>query len=220
MRHILSLLQIADSALPVGSVAHSYGLEAVIAEQGLVVDDLSEYIEHFLWNNGRQEAWLCARGYQAALLDETEFTSAWIDLNHTVSALRAPHELRTASEKIGRRLLQLIGQLDPLPILDRAWQTGQTHHAPTFGLVGAALNIEEQIIVAAFLQQIVKTMVSAAQRLQPIGQKQATTIVWQMKPTIEAIANQVDGTLPAAFPGAPELASLRHPHLSTRLFIS
>ena len=73
---------------------------------------------------------------------------------------------------------------------------------------------------AVFLQQMVKTLVSAAQRLQPIGQKQATMIIWEMKPIIAEIAGQQCDELPAAFPGLPEMASLRHPHLPTRLFIS
>ena len=122
MNNILSLLQIADSALPIGSVAHSYGLETVIAEQNLTVDHLEHYLVNMLQNTGRQEAWMCRMGHRAALLDAAAFPDAWQQLNDTVAALRAPHELRSASEKVGRRLLQLMGQLEPTPILDRAWR--------------------------------------------------------------------------------------------------
>ncbi|MFK7801676.1 MAG: urease accessory protein UreF [Anaerolineae bacterium] len=220
MNNILSLLQIADSALPIGSVAHSYGLETVIAEQHLTVDQLESYLVDLLKNTGRQEAWMCLMGHRAALLSDVEFSAAWLELNGTVSALRSPHELRSASEKVGRRLLQLMGQIEPTLILDRAWKTKQMHHAPVFGLIGASLEIEERVIVSVFLQQLVKTLVAAAQKLQPLGQRQATAIVWKLKPIIESISNEVDAHLPAAFPGLPEVASLRHPHLTTRLFIS
>ena len=220
MRTILNLLQIADSAFPIGSAAHSFGLESVVAEQGLTPADLEQYIHDTLHTTGRQEAWACLMGWRLAGLDEGVFSAEWQNLNATISALKTAHELRTASEKIGRRLLQLVGQLDPLLPFSQAWQTRQTHHAPTFGLICALWEIDSETAVAIFLQQLVKTQVSAAQRLLPIGQRQATAITWNLKPTVERIASETDEHLPNVFPGLPEMGALRHPHLSTRLFIS
>ena len=220
MDTILSLLQIADSAFPIGSAAHSFGLETVIAEQGLTPDGLEQYIADVLQNGGRQEAWGCLMGWRLGQVDEGAFSAEWQTLNHTISALKTAHELRTASEKIGRRLLQLIGQLDPNPILSLAWQSQQTHHGPTFGLIAATIGVDERTTVAVFLQQMVKTWIYAAQRLQPIGQRQATEIAWNLKPLVQSIADSIDETLPDAYPGQPEMSGLRHPHLSTRLFIS
>ncbi len=218
MIETLRLMQIADSALPIGSVAHSYGLETVFAEQGLAPDGLAVYIADVMQSLGRQEAWACLMGYRAATADS--FTADWQTLNHTIDALKSAHELRSASEKIGRRLLQLVGQLEPTAVLNAAWQTGQTHHAAVFGLIGAELGIDEQTTIAVFLQQMVKTLVSAAQRLQSIGQQQATGIIWRIKPLIEEITAATTPQLPLAYPGLPEMAGLRHPHLTTRLFIS
>lgn len=224
MKNFLSLLQIADSALPIGSVAHSYGLETLIAENYVDVDSLEAYIGQLLLNNGKQEAWSCLQGYKIALIeDQVRFNQEWDKLHHTLSALRSAHELRSASEKIGRRLLQLVGQVEPHLCLEWAWQTQQTHQAAVWGLVGATLDIDSQTVTMVYLQQFVKTLVSAAQKLLPLGQTQATQIVWDLKPLIEQIAADLEDApdeMPSAFPGLPEMAALRHPHLATRLFIS
>jgi urease accessory protein UreF len=41
-----------------------------------------------------------------------------------------------------------------------------------FGYAGAVLAIAEEMVVAAFLHQAVATVVSSAQRLLPVGQRQ------------------------------------------------
>jgi urease accessory protein UreF len=50
------------------------------------------------------------------------------------------------------------------------------HHAPVFGLVGSSIGIDKRTIVAVFLQQLVKTLVAAVQKLDPLGQRQATAL--------------------------------------------
>lgn len=223
MKNLLNLIQLADSALPVGSVAHSFGLETLIAEGDVDIDNFSLFLESYLHMAGPQEGWGCLQGYRCAVQlasDEERFLTTWQTLNQEVSALRGPHEVRSASEKIGKRLLQLVGRLEPSPALAWGWRSGLTHYGPVFGLVGATLEIDERQLVAVYLQQCVKTFVAAAQKLMPLGQRQATEMVWRLKPDIESVANKIDQTLPGAFPGLPEMASLRHPHLGTRLFIS
>lgn len=215
---MLNLLQLSDSAFPIGTVAHSYGLEAVIAEQGLSPAELESYIHDLLGSTGRQEAWACLMGYQAT--KAADFMAAWQSVNHMVDAVKSAYELRDASERIGRRLLQLVGQLEPISLFERAWKSGQTHHAPVFGLVGAGIGVDAPTMIGAFLQQMVKALVSAAQRLQPIGQQQATGIIWRAKPLLIEIAAATTNELPIAYTGLPEMAGLRHPYLTTRLFIS
>lgn len=216
----LTLIQIADSAFPIGGFAHSFGLETAVTEQSLTPSNLSNYIADLMQTVGRQEAWACRMGWVAATRIASE-PKAWITLNQTVAALKSAHELRTASEKLGRRLLQIVGQMARDERLDSAWQSNvPAHHAPTFGLVSAVLNVDVETTIAVYLQQMVMTMVSAAQRLLSIGQRQTTQIVWDLRPTIQTIADMTTDELPHAFPGLPEMAGLRHPHLATRLFIS
>ncbi|MEM7798804.1 MAG: urease accessory UreF family protein [Chloroflexota bacterium] len=221
MKNLLNLLQIADSALPIGGVAHSFGLETLVAEGYVNVDTLEGYLAQILLHSGLQEGWGCRQGHQLGQLeDEKRFDREWRAVNETLSALRPAHELRSASSKIGRRLLQLIGQIEPYQKIQLAWQTNETHQAPVFGLIGSLLEIEQDAIVTVYLQQMIKTQVAAAQKLLPLGQNQATQIVWRLKPIIEKSASKIRDEMPAAFPGLTEMAALRHPHLPTRLFIS
>jgi urease accessory protein len=51
------------------------------------------------------------------------------------------------------------------------------HHATAFGLAGAALAFEEDRPVLAYLHQSMASLVSACQRLLPLGQTAATKIL-------------------------------------------
>jgi urease accessory protein len=62
----LRLLHLADSALPIGGLAHSFGLESLVA-QGLVsVQDLPEFFVGFLEEAGMAEAVFCREGCRLA----------------------------------------------------------------------------------------------------------------------------------------------------------
>jgi urease accessory protein len=79
------------------------------------------------------------------------------------------------------------------------------------------LGIDEDAAVLAYLQQSVTGLVSACQRLMPLGQVAAARIVWNLKPAMiqAALAKEL-----SCFTPLPEIASMRHPLLETRLFIS
>ena len=85
------------------------------------------------------------------------------------------------------------------------------------------LGIAEELTVAVYLQQSVTALVSACQRLMPIGQQRAARLLWDLKPAILEAA-QASATLEietvAAFTPMVEMASMRHVALETRLFIS
>jgi urease accessory protein UreF len=71
------------------------------------------------------------------------------------------------------------------------------------------------------VQQSITGLVSACQRLMPLGQAAATKIVWNLKPAIaKAAARGITAEEVWCFNPFPELASMRHGSLETRLFIS
>lgn len=208
---LLKLIQLADSALPIGGAAHSLGLETLIAENLVTAESLPQFLRDYLEETGVLEAIFCRAAYRAASAD-------WAMLNHRLSARKPARESRDASLTLGRRFLQLFQTLEHCDI-----PAGDAHLAPAFGYAGRILGLAENLITEVYLHQSAMALVSASQRLMPIGQQRASHLIWDLKPAIleaaEASARSAPETA-AAFAPLAELASMRHVSLETRLFIS
>ena len=213
---LLQLLQLSDSAIPIGSTAHSFGLEIMAALAWTDADNLVGFLSAHLEENGLSDAIFCRAAYACNADELATFCDQ-------LSALRTARELRTASIVMGRRLLRLVQNCDSRPQFLSALHISNLHHALAFGFIAGVLQIDLDDAIAAFLHQSIATLISAAQRLLPIGQHQASQMLWAIKPEIESIAHRSAGRSPdQAFMFAPmlEIASMRHKRLETRLFIS
>ena len=228
---LLAILQLADSQTPIGAAAHSFGLEGLTADQGLTVDDLADFLRGYLAEAGALEADFCRDAYAMADSSEDAFDGQWTRLNQELSAWKMSRESRTASATLGRRFLRLAAGLSGAPLLAQAdlaaRQAGcDIHHATAFGLVGGALGWGMDGCVVAYLQQNVAALVSAAQRLLPLGQTRAARLIWDLQGEIVNAASPPqplpvgEGLGRGAFTPWLEIASMRHPALTTRLFIS
>ncbi|WP_376795518.1 urease accessory protein UreF [Thermogemmatispora sp.] len=228
---MLQLLQLCDSALPVGSSAHSFGLETLVAEELLTVDSLEGFLQAYLEETGLLEGSFFVRGRRlAAVPGLEEFLPAWRTLNVELSALKPARESRQASVMLGRRLLHLVqdwlGDARLAALLRLVMrEDGLSHYAPAAGLLCGLLAIEEGPALAAFLHQQTASLLAACQRLLPLGQRRAMLLLWQVKPELLRVTEQVlrgleRGEEPWQFTPLVEMGSLRHPVLETRLFIS
>ncbi|HEY3991918.1 MAG TPA: urease accessory UreF family protein [Ktedonobacteraceae bacterium] len=229
----LQLLQLADSALPIGTAAHSFGLETLVAEQWLEVGDLERFLRAYLLEAGTLECTFCLLGQHLSLgLSEallTDCLEQWLVLNARLSAFKMARESREASAALGRRLLQLAQGLDLHPLLPdflRAAKTAgcATHQSVAFGLIGGLLTIDAADVGLAYLQQSLTSLISACQRLLPLGQSRASQMLWhlhaEMLATVErSIVAATDNDI-SSFTPLVDLGSMLHPALPTRLFIS
>jgi len=204
-------MQLADSALPIGSGAHSFGLETLVAEELLDAETLDCFLRGYLQETGILEAAFCRAAYREA-------AAGWAELNQRLSARKPAQESRAASLTLGRRLLQLFVALE-----GGEEPGGDWHYATAFGYVSRRLCIEEDLAAAVFLQQTVSTLVSACQRLMPLGQQRAARLLWDLKPFVLETARASRGVDPdsvGSFTPVVEIASMRHVVLAMRLFIS
>nr|BBH92986.1 hypothetical protein KTA_11850 [Thermogemmatispora argillosa] len=228
---VLHLLQLCDSALPVGSSAHSFGLETLVAEELLTVERLEEFLGAYVAEAGLLEGVFFGRGWRLAAVTSVEkLLQDWRRLNAELSALRPARESRQASIMMGRRLLHLVQSWFSDERLARVQQValhedGASHYTLALGLLCGLLAIEERAALAAFLQQQLAALLAACQRLLPLGQRRAMQLLWRLKPVLLAVTEQAlrcleSGEEPWQWTPLVELASLRHPSLETRLFIS
>jgi urease accessory protein len=204
---LLRLLQLGDSALPIGLAAHSFGLET-LAEEGMVEPhDVEPFLRHYLQETGLLEAVFVRRAWGLR---------AWRELSHELSAWKPARESRDASLKLGRRFAELVNGMMNTPAIELG-----LHYSVAFGAAGAVLGMPEKAVVLAYLQQSVAGLVSACQRLMPLGQTAASRMIWNLRPAIlRAASDAITLEEVSCFSPLPDLSSMRHGSLGTRLFIS
>jgi urease accessory protein len=226
----LRLLHLADSALPIGALAHSFGLESLTSCEMLTTRDLPDFLRTYLEEAGVMEAVFCReafrlRGFCAA---ENDIAARWLALNDLLSARKPARESRAGSASLGGNFLQVVLSLSDLPLARvvrdaSKHSAGLVHHSTAFGLVCSVLGFAEDRVALVYLHQSIASLVSSCQRLLPLGQSEAARILWNLKPGIVEAANRsatcaLDDA--CCFMPLLDWGAMEHPALSTRLFIS
>jgi urease accessory protein len=226
----LRLLHLADSALPIGALAHSFGLESLTSCGMLTTRDLSDFLQTYLEEAGTMEAVFCREAFRlpAAATSENDFAARWLQLNDLLSARKPARESRAGSASLGGNFLQVVLNLADLRLARAALDASKrsaslVHHSIAFGLACRLLGFEEDRVALVYLHQSIASLVSSCQRLLPLGQSEAARGLWNLKPAIIAAANQSGACAlddASCFMPLLDWGAMEHPALSTRLFIS
>lgn len=222
------MIQVANSAFPMGAFNHSYGFETLITN-GDVSD--AETLEKAC------DDWLLysvapsdGAGVVLAHRSATEGDiNKLIELDNLIGSLKLAREIREASYKMGYAFLNAVmGIFEPDGLVERYKQAIKEgnckgNQAIAFGSVASFYGSSEEEAVLVFFQSSLSNLITVAARLIPLGQIEAQHIITNTWPLLHkavniAMSRRADDLGSSAV--ALEIAAMEHERLYTRLCMS
>ena len=174
--------QLADSAFPTGGFAHSNGLEAA-------------------WQHGEVRGRVELAAFVEASLDQTGHAS----LPFVLTAYDTPEELgkcdalceafttnhvaNRASRLQGRAYLTAAERIFKAEMAAHPWSPPFAHFPPVFGAVLRRLNVPRETVSRMFFFYQVRSVLTAAVRLNIVGPMEAQVLQQSLSPRIEQVLN-------------------------------
>ncbi len=240
MLPFLQAMTYADSAYPSGRYTLSHGLEGLVQAHrvtgaGAVQRVLLDHLRHTAApGDGVATA-------AAATADAVD-PDTLVTIDHELSATKVTHELRRASTRVGRQVLQVttdvearlgLEQPEPLPSYAAAVAAKQTpgNQAVVAGLIHASHGLTPAGAVATELTGLAVGWAGAALRLRQCDHIDAQVIITAAHPVIAELAEECVAVasdllqsgqwrlLGRASPGS-DLGSASHETAPARLFMS
>ncbi len=221
---LLSLLQLASAALPVGSFAYSQGLEQAV-ELGWVRDEagaLDWLLGLLQQTQACQDVPLFARLYRAWEGSDAEAIAHW---NAWVIAARDSTEARAEERDTGAALARLLAALEP----ECRGALAPAHGDPEYGylslyaLAAVRWRIPLEQAACGWLWSWCQQQVAAAVKLVPLGQTAAQRLLrraaGEIPPAVAHALALADDDIGRTPPGLG-MAGALHENQYTRLFLS
>jgi urease accessory protein len=208
MIELLRLLAWMSPAFPTGGFAYSHALEWAV-ESGDIRDGetLRAWIEDVLLHGtGRNDAILLRHA-------------------HSGDDVAALNELAAASASARERRAETLDQGTAFVAAATAWGVPALPTPIAYPIAAGAIagrhGIEQEAIVAGYLQAFAANLISAAVRLVPLGQSVGLAVLAALEPIILRVAEHTrEATLDdiggCAF--RSDIAAMRHETQQTRLF--
>lgn len=233
MTPLLAVLHLTDTLFPIGSFAHSDGLEAATQSGGVSRTDLAAWLDVCLDETfGKLEGPTLADAWGAVHQRSLE---QLVTVDEESTALRPAWTARRASRAMGLRLLTGWEALYPAPALKgvlalvRQGKLGPTLPV-AFGVACSSAGVELRASAQAFGYSRLAATVSAAMRLMSVGQAEAHGLLARMVARLPAVVDTFVEPGPDAgaarvqrsesFTPAMDIAAMTHPYLHSRLFLS
>lgn len=219
------LMQMADSAFPVGGFAYSYGLESAV-KHGLISDqeNLREYLITFSEQLISFDfPFVCSAFEQS--ISEDDLTELTCILNSYQAMLLNP-PVRKAGCVIGKNWLRICKQISikfQLDELDRIFNNNNfSYDFPViFGLCMNALKFTLQQTLHLFFYMAIRDQISALIRLGIAGPSRAHM---ELQKLLEIFADRINYFNPVSYEQAHksayllELVQLSHDRVYSKLF--
>lgn len=220
--HLVVLLHLCDSLFPLGSFAHSDGLEAATTSGRIeTAEDLRAWMDVTVRETLRRlEGPAVGRAWQAFVDNEDD---AIVALDDELHALRPSSSGREATRAMGSRLVKTWQQIRPSDALARLLAGRPAFTLPVaFGVVSAASSIPARAAVQGFMYTRLSATVSTAMRLMSIGQQEGHRLLAQTLAGVPAVADAAlaDPAPLRAFTPMLDLMTMTQQYGQSRLFRS
>ncbi|MEC0240908.1 urease accessory protein UreF [Paenibacillus dokdonensis] len=226
-KNALSLFQLCDSNFPTGAFSHSYGLESYIQEDQ-VHDQatLSEWLHVYVNEQLVHSDGLASRLVFDALQNENLETVWKLDRMLTVQNL--PRETREGTQKMGDRMLNLVGSLYEVPVLSLYRERINKkqcfgHPAIVFTMIGHHLGVSRSTTILYYLYSVISSLVQNAVRAIPLGQTAGQRTIQQFQDVLMEATEKIESLDEEDFgiisPGL-ELSQMKHERVNIRIFMS
>ena len=213
---------------PVGAYAYSHGLESAV-DIGRITDKhtLHNWLEDILrYGTGHNDATIISETVRRhAIGENSKRARALAELAELAVALNGTAELRQESLQQGAAFLNVTQRAWPQAALDEAGSIfgNNTAYPVCFGLAVAAHSCPVAAAAEGYLFAFASNLLSAAVRLNVIGQTIAQEIAASLIGLIHdivtnALDSGIDGLGSCAF--LNDIASFRHEQQNARLFRS
>ncbi len=222
-----AMLQTTDPLFPIGSYAHSYGLEELCAA-GEVHDPatLLRFLETVVFLNLQEfELPYLRFSYDAAVQNDFELIC---QLDEEIAASKPCKELRQASLSQGQQRLRLLSKLRPTKRFETLKELKKQkrivpHHLTIFAAESVDLGTPLEATLLSWSYQALAAPCAASLKLIRIGQEGAQSVLTESLRQIEKAISKslsIEREFAGAFLPTLDVASQRHEHAFARLFIS
>ena len=207
---ILTLSQWISPSYPVGSFTYSHGLEALVNLQWLGnADSLREWLLNILHHGAaRTDALFLAAAYKC------NSDEALIEINSKARALASSQERLLEMDEIGKAFKSVTEAVWPIEIDELVYPIA-------IGFCANVEGIELNLTTSLYLQAYVSNLVSAAQRLMPLGQTEAQKIIKTLSSICLQVADETrDGNLDNIYSSVfiSDIAAMKHETQVSRIF--
>ncbi|MFJ2862410.1 urease accessory protein UreF [Kitasatospora sp. NPDC087314] len=223
---LLVSLQLTDSAFPSGFYTLSHGLEGYAQAKAVTPDTMPELLADLLRHSvGPSDATALALAHRAARAGDWGLL---VEVDQRLHATKLNRELRLASTRTGRQLLDIARESVGGEPLDRYAELVAAKQAPgsqavAAGVAYASAGVPVEQAAASDLFAFCTSFVGAALRLRLTDHRKAQVVLRAMAPVIEetvraALTRELDdlgGCVPVA-----DAMSGRHERAEARLFAS
>ncbi|WNI16194.1 urease accessory protein UreF [Actinacidiphila sp. ITFR-21] len=223
---LLIALQLTDSAFPSGFYTLSHSLEGFAQAGAVDADGLPLLLGDLLLHGvGPADATALALAHRAAAAGDVDGAAA-VDTH--LFATKLGQEMRQASTRTGRQLLDLAAEVFDHPLIRAYLARVRRQEAPgtqavAAGIVYAATGVPVRQAVACDLFAFCASFAGAALRLRLTDHRRAQTLLRGAAPLVErAVEEAVRRELPdmGATVFASDVMSGRHERAEARLFAS